>query len=186
LQIKGSPDLYIGSFYKPPKITDEEYLTHLEKNIYRIRQSQNANIWLGGDFNLGGIDWDTYSIKNKAQNTKQCKQLLDIYQNNYLEQVVTKPTDITATSESTLDLFFTSNSSLINKIEVIPGISDNEIVYIEANLKPRKVVKPPRKVFLYNKVNTEKISENMKTIDLNSPMTDQNPNIDHLWEHFKQ
>jgi hypothetical protein len=30
------------------------------------------------DFNLGGIDWDTYSIKNKAQNTKQCKQLLDI------------------------------------------------------------------------------------------------------------
>jgi hypothetical protein len=25
LQIKGSPDLYIGSFYKPPKITDEEY-----------------------------------------------------------------------------------------------------------------------------------------------------------------
>jgi hypothetical protein len=94
LQIKGSPDLYIGSFYKPPKITDEEYLTHLEKNIYRIRQSQNANIWLGGDFNLGGIDWDTYSIKNKAQNTKQCKQLLDIYQNNYLEQVVTKPTHL--------------------------------------------------------------------------------------------
>jgi hypothetical protein len=56
--------------------------------IYRIRQSQNANIWLGGDFKLGGIDWDTYSIKSKAQNTKQCKQLLDICQNNYLEQVV--------------------------------------------------------------------------------------------------
>jgi hypothetical protein len=52
------------------KITDEEYLTHLEKNIYRIRQSQNANIWLGGNFNIGGIDWDTYSIKNKAQNTE--------------------------------------------------------------------------------------------------------------------
>jgi hypothetical protein len=32
-QIKGSHDLYIhvGSFYKPPKLTDEEYLTHLEK-----------------------------------------------------------------------------------------------------------------------------------------------------------
>jgi hypothetical protein len=47
-------------------------------------KNQNANIWLGGDFNLGGIEWDTYSIKNKAQNTKQCKQLLDICQNNYL------------------------------------------------------------------------------------------------------
>jgi hypothetical protein len=50
---------------------------------------------------------DTYFIKNKAQNTKQCQQLLDICQNNYLEQVVTRPTHITATSESTLDLFFT-------------------------------------------------------------------------------
>jgi hypothetical protein len=47
-----------------------------------------------------------------------------------------------------------------------------------ANLKPRKVVKPPRKVFLYNKANTEKISENLKAIDLNSLMIDQNPNID--------
>jgi hypothetical protein len=82
-QIKGSHDLYIGSFYKPPKLTDEEYLTHLEKK------------------------------------SNTC-------------------------------------SSVINKIEVIPGISDHEIVYIEANLKPRKVVKPPRKVFLYNNANTEK------------------------------
>jgi hypothetical protein len=24
LQVKGAPDLYIGSFYKPPKITDDE------------------------------------------------------------------------------------------------------------------------------------------------------------------
>ena len=36
LQVKGAPDLYIGSFYKPPKITDDEYLMHLEKNIQRI------------------------------------------------------------------------------------------------------------------------------------------------------
>ena len=33
LQVKGSPDLYVGSFYKPPKQTDDEYLTHLEKSI---------------------------------------------------------------------------------------------------------------------------------------------------------
>jgi hypothetical protein len=44
---------------------------------------------------------------------------MSLCQNNYLEQVVTKPTHITATSESTLDLYFTSNSSLINKIEVM-------------------------------------------------------------------
>lgn len=85
-------------------------------------------MWLGGGgFNLGGIDWTSYSIKTNSQNTKQCKQMLDICQNNYLEQVVTKPTHITATSQSTLDLFFTTNSSLVNKVEVIPDISDHEI-----------------------------------------------------------
>jgi hypothetical protein len=54
LQVKGAPDLYIGSFYRPPKITDDECLMHLEKNIQRIRQNNNSQVWLGGDFNLGG------------------------------------------------------------------------------------------------------------------------------------
>jgi hypothetical protein len=52
LQVKGAPDLYIGSFYKPPKITDDECLMHLEKNIQRIRQNNNSQVWLGGDSNL--------------------------------------------------------------------------------------------------------------------------------------
>ena len=76
LQVKGSPDLYIGSFYKPPKHTDEEHLIHLEKSINRIRQSENSHLWLGGDFNLGGINWDTYSTTPKSQNTKQCTVMI--------------------------------------------------------------------------------------------------------------
>ena len=56
LQVKGAPDLYIGTFYKPPKITDDECLMHLEKNIQRIRQNNNSQVWLRGDFILGGID----------------------------------------------------------------------------------------------------------------------------------
>ena len=185
LQVKGSPDLYIGSFYKPPKHTDEEHLIHLEKSINRIRQSENSHLWLGGDFNLGGINWDTYSTSPKSQNTKQCKQLLDICQDNYLEQVVTKPTHITATTQSTLDLFFTSNSSLVNKVEIIPGISDHEIVYVESSLKPRKVKKPPRKIYLYNKADTEKIKENIKNMDIVNQNISQDQNIDNLWDNFR-
>ena len=185
LQVKGSPDLYVGSFYKPPKQTEDECLMHLEKSIYRIRQSENSHLWLVGDFNLSGIDWTTYSIKPKSQNTKQCKQLIDICQDNYLEQVVNNPTHITATSQSTLDLFFTSNSSLVNKTEIIPGISDHEIVYIESSLKPRKVKKPPRKIYLYKKANTEKIKENIKNLNLDNQNTSQEPNIDNIWDTFR-
>ena len=90
---------------------------HLEKNIQRIRQNNNSQVWLGGDFNLGGIEWHNYSFKSKAQNTKQCKQLLDICQDNCLEQVVNEETHFTEKSKSIIDLFFTSNSSLINKVE---------------------------------------------------------------------
>jgi hypothetical protein len=55
--------------------------------------------------------------KSKAQNTEQCKQLLDICQDNCLEQVVNEETHFTEKSKSIIDLFFTSNSSLINKVE---------------------------------------------------------------------
>jgi hypothetical protein len=32
-------------------------------------------------------------------------------------------------------------------------------VYVEASIKPRKVNKPPRKVYQYNKANTEELKE---------------------------
>jgi hypothetical protein len=32
-------------------------------------------------------------------------------------------------------------------------------VYVEASIKPRKVNKPPRKVYQYNKANKEKLKE---------------------------
>lgn len=86
--------------------------------------------WLGGDFNLSGINWETSSIRPKASNTKQCKQLLDISYDQALEQMVSKHTYITESSQSTLDLFFANSITLINKVEVIPGISDHEEVYV--------------------------------------------------------
>jgi hypothetical protein len=36
---------------------------------------------------------------------------------------------------------------ITSRVEVIPGISDHEIVYVEASIKPRKVNKPPRIFF---------------------------------------
>ena len=40
-------------------------------------------------------------------------------------------------------------TSLYKKVEVIPGISDHEAVFIESSLRPLKVKVPPRKVFMY-------------------------------------
>jgi DNA-binding PadR family transcriptional regulator len=41
-------------------------------------------------------------------------------------------------------------------------------VYVEASIKPRKVNKPPRKVYQYNKANTEELKEKLRSIDIGS------------------
>ena len=106
LQNKGIPDLYIGSFCKLPSMTDESIVQELDKSIYRVKQSPNSHIWLSGDVNLSGINWENGSIRPKASNTKQCKQLLDISHDHALEQMVSKHTYITESPQSTLDYFF--------------------------------------------------------------------------------
>lgn len=75
---------------------------------------------------------------------------------HYLDQVVTEPTRITETCENILDLFFTNNSTLINRTEIIPGISDHETVLIESSRRPLKMKIPPREVYSYKKGNFEK------------------------------
>jgi hypothetical protein len=59
--------------------------------------------------------------------------------------MVKSPTHYTDTTEAILDLFLTNNATLVNKVEVIPGISDHEAVYIESSLRPDKIKKPPKK-----------------------------------------
>ena len=69
--------------------------------------------------------------------------------------MVIEPTRITEDTENVLDLFFSNNSSLVYRVEVIPGISDHETVYNESSLRPAKAQTPPRKVYIYNKADWE-------------------------------
>ena len=57
LQIVGCKTLYLGSFYRPPDITDPEYLVQLNSSLGRIMSYKNSQVLLGGDFNCGDIDW---------------------------------------------------------------------------------------------------------------------------------
>ena len=73
-----------------------------------------------------------------------------------------EPTRITETTSNILELFFTSNQTLINKVEIIPGISDHEAVFIESSLKPMKVKTPARKVYQYRKADYESMKKELK------------------------
>ena len=63
--------------------------------------------------------------------TKTCKDA-------FLGQMVTEPTRTTETSDSILELFFTSNDTLVYQTRLIPSISDHDAVFLESSLRPIK------------------------------------------------
>ncbi|CAC5386264.1 unnamed protein product [Mytilus coruscus] len=52
----GRKNLLIGAYYRPPSDKGTS-LQQLELSLSRINQSSNTNIMIGGNFNLGHIDW---------------------------------------------------------------------------------------------------------------------------------
>ena len=76
--------LYVGSFYRPPDDNDPAYLDHLQTYLSRI--PVGAHTWLGGDFTLADIDWETESVKPYA--IKTGLELLRISKDHFLDQMV--------------------------------------------------------------------------------------------------
>ena len=91
------------------------YLDNLQTYLAKILAHKGAHIWLEGDFNLPGIDWQNENIKHNSQHTAECHQLLDISKHAFLDQLVLEPIRITETQSNTLDLFFTNNNTLVNQ-----------------------------------------------------------------------
>ena len=69
IQVPGSSQLFVGSFYRPPDEKDPEYLGHLQTCLTRI--PVGAHAWIGGDFNLGDINWETESVKQYSNNSQR-------------------------------------------------------------------------------------------------------------------
>ena len=182
ISVNGMKPILVGSFYRPPN-TNREYLNSLRDSLEKTNGNQFSNVWVGGDFNLGDIVWESQSIRTGGQKTTMCQDLIDISNDYGLEQVVVKPTR----GENTLDLFFVKNPSLVTKSDIIPGISDHDgIPMIQMNTKPSSTKQKPRKVYFYGKTDVmglrndmANISENFKDKDLNST------NANDLWLELK-
>ena len=130
----GSKSLTVGAFYRPPHIRDPTYLEELRKSLDKIKNSHRGNTWLAGD--LGDILWENQTIRAGSNWGPQCQQLIDIANDFHLEQMVTEPT---TRGKNILDLFFTTNSTLVDKSTVIPGISDHDgIAMISINTSSKR------------------------------------------------
>ena len=143
IEIVGSKSILVGAFYRPPE-SGSDVLDHLQSSLFYIDTSKNHSIWLGGDFNLSHMNWDTQSTLRNCPKPGLCRSLIDINEVS-LDQVVRQPTR----GNNILDLFFTSNSTLVEKTIIVPGMSDdhngiplitiNTRLIVNNETRPRKV-----------------------------------------------
>ena len=116
-----------------PTNNNSEYAANLCTSIKSsAAQFPNSPVWVAGEFNLPDIDWTTDSIKSQQYLKSISSCFLDLASNFGITQSVSFPTRI----DITLDVFLTNRPSLINRCELIPGVSDHGCaVIIDSNVK---------------------------------------------------
>jgi hypothetical protein len=119
-------------------------------------------------------------VKPGAKNRQVQEQLLDISLDHHLDQVNPHPTR----GANILDLFFTNNSTLINRVEVIPGVSDHDIVFIDTKVVPCRIKKSPHKIRQYGKANYENMKQDIENLGPKISSIDRT-DVESMWSTFR-
>jgi len=182
VNMENTRKLPLGSYYRPPSDKGQS-LDELSNSLNRINQNSKSTIILGGDFNLGHIDWNVPCTIPGKPDTKQHDQLIDILNGNSLEQIVDKPTR----GNRTIDLILTNIPSKINKVETMPAIgnADHDIVFTECSLSLKQQIKPRRKTYQYKKANWENIKSDINKLSSKIKEQYETSSSNDLWKLFK-
>lgn len=140
--------LAVGSFYRPPGSNSPQPLYELNNVLLSLDATY---IVLGGDFNLPNINWIGLqpNISTPSPIYSAVREMINAHS---LFQFVQVPTRITPNSANTLDLLFCSDRTLISSVDLLPGVSDHEIVLAHLSCLATYCRNPsPRLVFCYDK-----------------------------------
>ena len=159
----GEAPLIICSAYRPTN-RDPDYLKSLCNVIELVNHTYpRSTIWVAGDFNLPDINWDRDTISGNQYPRQFNADFLHTIHNCDMEQIVNCPTR----NHNTLDLFITNRPSLVNRCEVIPGISDHDIVYVDSNISAKRQPPIQRKIHLWKRANMDALKENARQLSVN-------------------
>ena len=180
-----SGSVVVGSFYRPPS-TSVDYLEQLELSMNNIKQLSGINgkyVLLGGDFNLPDIDWEEGSVKPNPRYTAAINwKMIDIANDFNLIQMVTEPTR----QGNILHLLFKSHPDLVDKVYIVPGMSDHDAVICDINLRANLPANPKRNVYLHKRADMEglrrKLKERFELFEASRPET---KSIRTNWDQFK-
>ena len=181
LNISSCKNVYLASFYRP-NVDDRESLSNLAESLNKLPKD-NSHVWVAGDMNLPGFNWPSGSLKTNCPSPSQHRLFLEILADNSLVQVTDQPTR----EGNVLDLLAVNNPTLVNWVDVIPGISDHDIVYAELDIAPQKRTQTKRKIPIYSKAKWNKIEDEMrKTLkEIQNLNIDVANEVNFLWDTFK-
>ena len=139
-----------------------------------IPTDKGAHLWISRDFNLPDIKWEEETVLPHAISGSASNQLLALAKDLYIHvlgpddstiwnKMIVQSTRNSETTANSLELFFTSNPKLINKVGAISGISDHEPVFLKSRLCPMKVKIQRRKVFQRKKADYKGMKKEPRT-----------------------
>ncbi|KAK3085883.1 hypothetical protein FSP39_009995 [Pinctada imbricata] len=180
VEIVGCRTLYVSSFYNH-KTSDEQSLKWFDISVRRASQMKNAALLIGGDFNLPHWDWKNNILKPNSSHQKLHYFHGDTLDDLGLTQVVEQPTR----KDNILDLFITNLPNQVSRTEIMPGISDHDIVFLEFNLTPKKVKQIQRNIPLYKKANWDTIKNEINNMNHKIQQEANIRTTNELWIIFK-
>ena len=119
-------------------------------------------------------------MKSRSPYPDLHNRFYDILADNALTQLVLEPTR----KANTLDLLLTNQPDQVLRVDILPCISDHDIVFAEMDFRPDKHVQKPRLIPLYKKANWGQIKEYMKSLNVTLYSSDTT-DVNTMWEHFK-
>ena len=180
ISLEHQKSLTIGAFYRPPN-TGAEVLDQLHLSLSRFANNCSKVIMLAGDFNLPDIDWTIPTIKNQCRTPAIHNQLLNTLADHSLSQL-----NQTATRENNiLDLITTNSPNLVNRIEILPGISDHHAIFTEVDTKPLVGKKQRRSRFLHNRTNRHELRHHLQTFADRFEHSFQTATVGEMWDALR-
>lgn len=143
-----------------------------------------GNLWILGDFNFPKLSWDSEhipTIRSGCSYLSIYKDFISCLDDYSLVQMVSDPTR----GDNTLDLFLTSNHTLVNKTEVKTGIADHDITISNVSVKPKMSRQKPRSVPLYKKADWDSFKMFMAEASSEILARFQESTVEEIWNAFK-
>ena len=148
-----------------------------------------TSIWIQGIEKLT-LDSRVNTLSTTPENTKPhvCSKLIDIVADSGMTQLQRNPTR----QDSLLDLFLTSNPSLVTEMDTIPGIStaeEHDTIVVDARLQAYTTKKQPHKIYKWDKADWDRIKEESTTFAerfcSEAVNWDSNTQWKHIEDHMK-